>query len=91
MDALSRMPYQQCSRNIHHPYLPSSLTSVSTLKVPQIPGVCSIQKEQLADPSLGTILREKEANQKRNFGERVCKQIQPPTPADMGSTDSTCT
>ena len=63
-DALSWLPCQQCGRDSHHPPLPASQLSVTTMKVPQIPGVLSIQEEQLADPSVGMILRGKEADQK---------------------------
>ena len=44
------------------PLIPASQISVMTIKVSQIPGVLSIGEEQLADPSLGMILRRKEAD-----------------------------
>ena len=88
-DALSRMPYQQCSRDSHNPSLSSSSSLKFALNVPQIPSVSSIREEQLADPSLGMILRGKGGGPETNFGEKVSKQIQLPTPADLGSTDST--
>ena len=67
VDALSRMPYQQCNRDSHNLSLPSCSISVASLKVPLIPGVHSIREEQLADPSLGMILRKTEADQKPNL------------------------
>ena len=83
-DALSRRPCQQCGRDSHFPPIPASQISVTTMKVSQIPGVLSIREEQLADPSLGMILRGKEAAKCRR---KVCEQIQPPTPADLGSVE----
>ena len=65
LDALSRMPYQQCGRDSHSSPLPTSQISVTSLQVPQIPGVHCVREEQLADPTLGIImLRGKEADQK---------------------------
>ena len=70
-DALSRLPCQQCGRDSHFSPIPTSQISVMTMKVSQIPGVLSIREEQLADPSLGMILRRKEADQKQSL-DRKC-------------------
>ena len=64
LDALSRMPCQQCGRDSHSSPLPTSQISVTSLQVPQIPGVHCVREEQLADPTLGMMLMGKEADQK---------------------------
>jgi len=74
LDALSRMPCQQCGRDSHSSPLPTSQISVTSLQVPQIPGVHSVHEEQLADPTLGMMLRGKEADQKTGLdGGRVSR------------------
>ena len=62
-DAQSRLPFSQCSRDCHDTSAHSHHIAVSSLQVPQIPGVSNVREEQLADSVMGMILREKEAGQ----------------------------
>ena len=63
-DALSRLPCPQCGRDRHDTPDPLHNIAVTSLQVPQIPGVPSVREEQLADSIMGMILRGKEAGLK---------------------------
>ena len=85
VNALSRLPFSQCGRDrrdtpaaLHH-------IAVTSLQVPQIPGMPSVREEQLADTIMGMLLSGKEAALKPTVDGKCMSYL--PTPADMGSVD----